>query len=66
MRDRHFCIGGFIHVGMSVGNFIDFTVSVFMMHLLSLPESGQYVDMVKTGIMDPLKVIRTALVDAAR
>lgn len=26
---------------------------------------GQYVDMVKTGIIDPLKVVRTALVDAA-
>ncbi|KAK4761156.1 hypothetical protein SAY87_006049 [Trapa incisa] len=26
---------------------------------------GDYVDMVKTGIIDPLKVIRTALVDAA-
>ncbi|KAG0494235.1 hypothetical protein HPP92_005229 [Vanilla planifolia] len=26
---------------------------------------GEYVDMVKAGIMDPLKVIRTALVDAA-
>ncbi|XP_021987323.1 chaperonin CPN60-2, mitochondrial [Helianthus annuus] len=26
---------------------------------------GQYVDMVKEGIIDPLKVIRTALVDAA-
>ncbi|CAN6465054.1 unnamed protein product [Victoria cruziana] len=26
---------------------------------------GQYVDMVKAGIIDPLKVIRTALVDAA-
>jgi hypothetical protein len=27
---------------------------------------GEYVDMVKVGIIDPLKVIRTALVDAAR
>lgn len=27
---------------------------------------GEYVDMVKAGIIDPLKVIRTALVDAAR
>ncbi|KAI7743585.1 hypothetical protein M8C21_000784, partial [Ambrosia artemisiifolia] len=26
---------------------------------------GQYVDMVKEGIIDPLKVIRTALTDAA-
>ncbi|PNX84636.1 chaperonin CPN60-2 mitochondrial-like [Trifolium pratense] len=26
---------------------------------------GEYVDMVKAGIIDPLKVIRTALVDAA-
>ncbi|XP_027151962.1 chaperonin CPN60-2, mitochondrial-like isoform X2 [Coffea eugenioides] len=26
---------------------------------------GEYVDMIKAGIMDPLKVIRTALVDAA-
>lgn len=28
--------------------------------------AGEYVDMVKAGIIDPLKVIRTALVDAAR
>lgn len=28
--------------------------------------AGEYVDMVKSGIIDPLKVIRTALVDAAR
>lgn len=27
---------------------------------------GEYVDMVKVGIIDPVKVIRTALVDAAR
>ncbi|XP_071937762.1 chaperonin CPN60-2, mitochondrial-like isoform X1 [Coffea arabica] len=27
--------------------------------------NGEYVDMIKAGIMDPLKVIRTALVDAA-
>ncbi|KAF8108810.1 hypothetical protein N665_0104s0125 [Sinapis alba] len=27
---------------------------------------GEYVDMVKSGIIDPVKVIRTALVDAAR
>ncbi|KAF5188065.1 60 kDa chaperonin [Thalictrum thalictroides] len=27
---------------------------------------GEYVDMIKAGIIDPLKVIRTALVDAAR
>lgn len=29
-------------------------------------QAGAYVDMVKAGIIDPLKVIRTALVDAAR
>lgn len=29
-------------------------------------QPGEYVDMVKAGIIDPLKVIRTALVDAAR
>lgn len=28
--------------------------------------SAEYVDMVKAGIIDPVKVIRTALVDAAR
>lgn len=31
-----------------------------------LSAAGEYVDMVKAGIIDPLKVIRTALVDAAR
>lgn len=29
-------------------------------------DSGQFVNMVDAGIIDPLKVIRTALVDAAR
>ena len=33
---------------------------------LSIAHLGEYVDMVKAGIIDPLKVIRTALVDAAR
>jgi hypothetical protein len=28
--------------------------------------AAEYVDMVKAGIIDPVKVIRTALVDAAR
>lgn len=28
--------------------------------------TGEYVDMVEAGIIDPLKVVRTALVDAAR
>jgi len=27
--------------------------------------TGEYVDMVKTGIIDPTKVVRTALADAA-
>jgi len=27
---------------------------------------GEYVDMVKAGIIDPVKVVRTALIDAAR
>ena len=27
--------------------------------------TGQYVDMLKSGIVDPLKVVRTALVDAS-
>ena len=27
--------------------------------------TGEFVDMVKAGIVDPLKVVRTALVDAA-
>jgi chaperonin GroEL len=29
-------------------------------------KTGTYVDMVKAGIIDPVKVVRTALVDAAR
>jgi len=29
-------------------------------------KAGVYADMVKAGIIDPLKVVRTALVDAAR
>ena len=28
-------------------------------------QSGQYVDMLKAGIIDPTKVVRTALQDAA-
>uniref|UniRef100_A0A8R7QM69 Uncharacterized protein n=1 Tax=Triticum urartu TaxID=4572 RepID=A0A8R7QM69_TRIUA len=27
-------------------------------------EQGEYVDMIKSGIIDPVKVIRTALQDA--
>ncbi len=29
-------------------------------------DADEYVDMVKAGIIDPVKVIRTALTDAAR
>ena len=36
------------------------------MNLSSLLVSGEYVNMIEAGIVDPLKVIRTALVDAAR
>lgn len=39
---------------------------VFAYFVKSSSSSGEYVDMVKAGIIDPLKVIRTALVDAAR
>jgi len=28
-------------------------------------QTGEYVDMIKAGIIDPVKVVRTALVDAA-
>ena len=28
-------------------------------------QKGEYVDMIKAGIVDPLKVVRTALVDAS-
>lgn len=33
---------------------------------MAMLSEGEYVDMVKAGIIDPVKVIRTALVDAAR
>lgn len=33
-----------------------------MLHVFA----GEYVDVVKAGIIDPVKVIRTALVNAAR
>ncbi len=33
--------------------------------ILYLWRTGEYVEMVKAGIIDPLKVVRTALVDAA-
>lgn len=32
----------------------------------TISKPGEYVDMVKAGIIDPVKVIRTALSDAAR
>jgi len=38
----------------------------FFAIFFSASQLGEYVDMVKAGIIDPLKVIRTALVDAAR
>lgn len=43
-----------------------FLLSLIMMSKYIILQIGQYVDMVKEGIIDPLKVIRTALVDAAR
>lgn len=39
-----------------------YLVDVLMHHV----SPGEYVDMVKAGIIDPVKVIRTAFVDAAR
>jgi hypothetical protein len=39
-------------------------LTIFFRYVHVLPD--EYVDMVKAGIIDPLKVIRTALVDAAR
>lgn len=41
-------------------------LQVYAFFLFSLCQAGEYVDMVKAGILDPLKVVRTALVDAAR
>ncbi len=32
---------------------------------VSTPQSGDYIDMVKAGIIDPTKVVRLALQDAA-
>ena len=46
------------------GNPLNGSHSVDIAHLLCL--AAEYVDMVKAGIIDPVKVIRTALVDAAR
>jgi chaperonin GroEL len=37
-----------------------------VIHSCILPPVGEYVDMIKAGIIDPVKVIRTALQDAAR
>lgn len=39
---------------------------LFMLSWCLFCKAGVYVDMVKAGIIDPLKVVRTALVDAAR
>lgn len=39
---------------------------VFICTNLAIAWADEYVDMVKAGIIDPVKVIRTALVDAAR
>ena len=41
-------------------------VAVLMVGVCLAWSAGEYVDMVKAGIIDPVKVIRTALVDAAR
>lgn len=45
---------------------LDLVISLYTQLCLVLYFSGEYVDMVKSGIIDPVKVIRTALVDAAR
>lgn len=50
---------------MLLQNDLHATISLLVTSLL-LADTGEYVDMVKSGIIDPLKVIRTALVDAAR
>jgi hypothetical protein len=42
------------------------TFSDSLIHSCTLPLVGEYVDMIKAGIIDPVKVIRTALQDAAR
>ena len=38
---------------------------LFLLLLAFTSSAGAFVDMVKAGIIDPLKVVRTALVDAA-
>lgn len=55
--------------GKSICLFCLFLLMNFSSHLiynLKLSQTGAYVDMIKAGIIDPVKVIRTALVDAAR
>lgn len=39
---------------------------IYLVKVVCFGKSGEYVDMVQAGIIDPLKVVRTALVDAAR
>ena len=46
--------------------FIFFLMLLQVVITWMIRRTGEYVDMVKAGIIDPLKVIRTALVDAAR
>jgi chaperonin GroEL len=41
-------------------------LSYSVIHSCILPPVGECVDMIKAGIIDPVKVIRTALQDAAR
>lgn len=54
-------------ISFCVGAWLSFVVMLREFALCSwLSAAGEYVDMVKAGIIDPLKVIRTALVDAAR
>lgn len=50
------------YVDCTAGDYTIFVLNLLL--FVALP--GEYVDMVKAGIIDPLKVIRTALVDAAR
>lgn len=42
------------------------TIPHILIYFFFFSKTGEYVDMVKAGIVDPVKVIRTALVDAAR
>jgi len=66
MRVFVMAVNLFLCYGIVVGNYLFSFRDFQYLMIIYCTFAAEYVDMVKAGIIDPVKVIRTALVDAAR